>query len=332
VNVDNTTEFKLPSLSVLIINWNSKDYVRSCLTSIAQNSHETATQIIVVDGASFDGCDKILKDEFPYVKFVQSTKNIGFGRANNLGFQSVTSEYVLLLNPDTEIKSRALETLLEAHLTLPNVGATGARLLNSDQTLQTSSVQALPTPINQALDSNFLRNIFPNSKLWSTNGAYETNQPTAVQALSGACILMRSDLYKKMGGFTPDYFMYAEDMDLCMKINREGLKLYHVPTAEITHHGGGSSHSQPSIFSEVMKRDALNLYMKANHGRGKALSYRTLQSLSSILRLPPLVIRYVVKSNPDIKISIKKWHNIFLWSCGGNQWAKKMRTESLNLK
>ena len=105
---------------------------------------------------SDDGCESMLKSEFPEVNFIQSEENLGFGRCNNLGFEQAKGDVVLLINPDTEVRGNAVQLMLDALETLPEAGMVGARLLNTDGTLQTSSVHSFPTPINQVLDSNFL--------------------------------------------------------------------------------------------------------------------------------------------------------------------------------
>ena len=146
-------------LSILIVNWHSRDYLRRCLETVAATCADFAPQVIVVDGASFDGCDEMLSREFPAVKFIQSRENIGFGRSNNLGFAEVTTDAVLLLNPDTELRPGAVPRLMSVLDTMPQAGIVAGRLLNSDGALQTSCVQSFPTPLNQALDSGFLRNL-----------------------------------------------------------------------------------------------------------------------------------------------------------------------------
>src|SRR5690606_27245632 len=120
-----------------------------------------------------------------------------------------------LVNPDTELTPNCLELLVEALREHPGAGLVGPRLLNTDSSLQTSCVQSLPTPLNQALDSNFLINLFPKSRLWGSYDAYRALAPVAVEAVSGALMVMRTDFFREIGGFTADYFMYAEDMDLC---------------------------------------------------------------------------------------------------------------------
>jgi len=313
-----------PSLSVVIVNWNSKDCLRQCLRSIELNGEGLATQVIVVDGGSFDGCDEMLSNEFPWVEFIQSKENIGFGRCNNLGADKATGKYLLLLNPDTELKSGALPALIQALQTLPKAGAIGARLLNTDGSLQTSSVQALPTPINQALDSNLLRQLFPKSKLWSTYEAYHSDAPTAVEAVSGACIAVSRSLFKQIGGFSHEYFMYAEDMDLCKKIETADYIVYHQPLAIVTHHGGGSSSTTFSKFGVVMNLEALAVYMHKSRGNASKTIFKLLMAGSASIRLLPLCLAWPfspANRRSQISASIRRWKFTLSWALCRENWA-----------
>jgi GT2 family glycosyltransferase len=276
--------------------------------------------VVVVDSGSFDGCAEMLALEFPEVDFVQSPENVGFGRANNLGFGKVTGEALLLLNPDTELRPGALEVLLENLRKLPEVGLIGARLLNSDETLQLSSVHSLPTAWNIALDSDWRRR-----RWWSKKGPLPGAGAREVEAVSGACMLLRSETFLELGGFDPKYFMYAEDMDLCFKIRRSGLKIYHASQARVLHHGGGSSCTQFSKFSAVMIREALGVYILSNHGYLQMCVYRLLMALSAVLRISLLFasLVFVTEENRlNSRRSILKWWTILRWCLGLESWAK----------
>ena len=173
--MDNKTQIDpMPSidLSIIIVNWNSSDYVRACLRSIYNETRGLDFEIIVVDNASFDGCESILKEEFPGVIFIQSKENIGFGKANNLGFQHSSGRNLLFLNPDTEIVGHALNTMVRHLDALPAAGAAGCQLLNADRSIQTSCIQVFPTIINQLLDIDYLKIKFPNIKFFGMTLKY----------------------------------------------------------------------------------------------------------------------------------------------------------------
>ncbi len=306
-------------LSILIVNWKSKDYLRECLLSIRSTRGALELQIIVVDGGSFDGCAEMVAREFHEVDFVQSPTNVGFGRSNNLGFQEVRGEAVLLLNPDTKLIAGALNKLMDSLLDLPDAGLIGARLLNSDGSLQLSSIHPLPTPWNVAVDSDWLR-----QRWWRLKGPDANSAPMEVEAVSGACMLLRSEVFRGLGGFDPRYFMYAEDMDLCLKVRRSGLKIYHVPQAQVLHHGGGSSKTQFNRFSAVMIREAIDIYFRINFGRFKAVKYRLLMACSAAARILFLIGIWLVggKAYRTARwISILKWWAVLRWSLGMEGWA-----------
>jgi GT2 family glycosyltransferase len=308
-------------LSILIVNWNSKDYVRKCLESLRNDTLNAAPQIVVVDGGSFDGCAGMIAAEFPEVEFVQSPDNIGFGRCNNLGFNLVKGEFVLLLNPDTEVFPGAIERLMETLERHPDAGIVGARLLNPDGSLQEASIHPLPTPLNTALDTDRRR-----KRWWARHGLAGDGGPMVVEAVSGACMLMRSKLFRQLGGFNPVYFMYAEDMDLCLKVHRTGLRVYHVPTALVTHHGGGSSRTRFSKFATVMIREAVDVYMRENHGVATSLRYRFLMAISAVARIALLAPGWAVGSRESRlarKTSITKWWAVLRWAFGKESWARE---------
>jgi len=278
-------------------------------------------QIVVVDSGSFDGCCEMLEAEFSEVEFIQSLENIGFGRSNNLGFQHVNGDYLLLLNPDTELKPHAIATLMEAIQELPAAGLVSPRLINTDGLLQTSCVQSLPTPLNQALDCELLRRLFPSSRLWGNKAAFAASEPIEVEAVSGAAMLLRSDIFRLVGGFSAGFFMYGEDMDLCAKLRQRGLKIYHVPGATVVHHGGGSSSAQVSQFGTIMKRVAGEYYMRLNKGPAVSLLFRLLQGLSAFVRLSLLVLTNKIihrQRRIQANASLQKWWYVLRWAMGAS--------------
>ncbi len=307
------------TLSILIVNWNSRDYLRRCLTSIREHCSELEPQIVVVDGGSFDGCAEMLAAEFPEVEFVQSECNLGFGRSNNLGFQRVTGKALLLLNPDTEVRAGAVQAMLRALQALPNAGIVGARLLNADGSLQLSSVHRLPNPLNVAFDMNWLR-----LRWWRKFG--HATVPFRVEAVSGACMMMLTTTFGRFAGFDPRYFMYAEDMDLCFQVSEAGMCIYHEPAARVVHHGGASSGKTFGKFSAVMISEALRTYLVANQGRSHGLACQGLLGLSAILRLPLLSASWAVSrgaTRERRRASIRRWTAVLRWSLGREGWARE---------
>jgi GT2 family glycosyltransferase len=313
-------------VSVIIVNWNSKAFVEKCLASLNNCSLPFEREIIVVDGASFDGCGEMLAEKFPAVQFVQLKENVGFGLANNAGFKKSRGNYIWLLNPDTEVIGEAAALMLSVLQSRPDAGIVGPKLLNSDGSLQTSCVQALPTPMNQSFDSEFLRKIFPNSSLWGTTALRSREKTVDVEAIPGACMVLRRETFEKIGLFDSRFFMYGEDMDLCIKVRKLGLKVIFVREAEVIHHGGGSSRQQFSKFSTVLMRVAVTTYLRIHFGQLDAIFYRISMTVSALVRLTALGLLYLVPTrgkSSSKSLSIKKWVAILKWCVGGEKWARE---------
>ena len=308
-------------LSIIIVNWNSKEYLEKCIESILFWTVDIKYEIVVIDGASFDGCGEMLHRRFPQVRFIQSETNVGFAKANNVAFRESHGRYILLLNPDTELIAPAVNILFDYIQKAPNAGAIGCKLLNADKTVQTSCLQAFPTILNQFLDSDILRALWPKSSLWGNAHLFGT-QTTAgeVEGIVGACIMVDRSLFEKVGLFSEDYFMYAEDLDLCYKIRQAGYMNYYLPDASIIHFGGGSSQKAPSDFSVVMMRESVWRMMKKTRGNVYGFAYRVSTMVSSIGRLILLMVifpfHFIRGCRESWKGSFKKWKAILTWSLG----------------
>ncbi|MFO1487506.1 MAG: glycosyltransferase family 2 protein [Verrucomicrobiota bacterium] len=313
-------------LSIIIVNWNSAEYVRGCLRSLAKFPPSKPHEILVVDSGSFDTCGEMMAREFPSAIFVQSKDNLGFAGANNLGASRSRGKNLLFINPDTEVLAGAVDRLLLTLSQNPDAGIVGARLLNTDGSLQTSCVQAYPTILNQVLDADILYRAFPKSSLWGIAAlSNESNTAQPVEVISGACILIRRSVFEIVKGFDQRFFMYSEDLDLCYRVKQAGFDCLYEPGAKITHHGGGSSSSARSMFSVVMTRESVCRYFKFNHGAGKAAAYRFTMGLAAMLRLPLVACLWVLKKISGAKNygAVRKWFAILRWSIGLESWAAK---------
>ncbi len=316
------------NVSIVIVNWNSKDMLRACITSLLRETQDLLYEIIVVDAGSFDGCGEMLAAEFPRVRFFQINANVGFARANNLAFAHTRGEYVLFLNPDTELIGPAVQTLYRAVCGLPQSGAVGAKLLNSDRTLQTSCVQANPTILNQVLSSDILRRKWPDSKLWGMSALFtNTTDPQPVEAISGACLMTSRAAFERVGRFSEDYFMYAEDIDLSYKFRAAGLLNYYVSEAVVLHYGGSSSNQAPSSFAVVMAVESMWRFFRKTRGTAYALLYRASllgPALGRILIGFAAYFFFPPSRSQSIAICIK-WGAILRWSLGVNDSARRFR-------
>lgn len=268
-------------LSIIIVNWNSEEYLRECVPSIHRWTNETSYEVIVIDNRSPAGRVDDLKEEFPEIRLIKSDKNLGFAGANNHGFRNSTGDYLLFLNPDTKLNSPAIDRMMQRVKQLPNAGVVGCRLLNADLSVQTSSILKFPGIGNSVLEVEYFRLRWP--KLWGIGALFTTNaEPVEVEAISGACMLIRRDVFEKIGRFSEDYFMYSEDLDLCYQGMRAGFKNYYIGSATIVHYGGTSS---PRAWQTAMKTRAELHFCHKNYGRLYCLLFRVVLVLNACARL-----------------------------------------------
>jgi GT2 family glycosyltransferase len=241
----------------------------------------------------------------------------------------------LFLNPDTEVKDRAIERTYSHFQDLPQAGCVGCRLLNSDGSLQTSCVQSLPTITNQVLDAEVLRRRFPNSSLWGIEALYaDKHEAAEVEAVSGACLMIGRQAFEKAGGFSTDYFMYGEDLDLCFKSRQAGFKNYYVDEATIVHHGGGSSNQKRSDFSIVMMRESVKRFLRKSRGAPYSIGYQAALGLAAIFRMAVILALapfYLICGRANGWFaSFAKWLAVIRWSFGIEKWTREY--DKINFK
>jgi hypothetical protein len=308
-------------LSIIIVNWNSLGYLRACLASIYRQVQGVSFEVIVVDNASPDDIDG-LKQEFPDVVTIKSLVNLGFAGANNLGFKRSTGRCVLFLNPDTEIVGNAVTSMLAQANTLPDAGVVGCKLLNTDGSVQTSSIQKFPTIPNQMIDFEYLRLRWPHCSLWDIGPLFsKSDKPVSVEIISGACMLLKREVFERAGMFTEDYFMYAEDWDLCYKVAKLGFTNYYLGNLEVIHHGGQSSNQvNVSHWSVIMRFKAVQKFCAKRQGPVYAWLFRAGMGTIALGRLVVLSFSKLLRSDDSRKQAVKyassKWFAVLKWSCG----------------
>lgn len=296
-------------LSIIIVNWNSTAYILKCVESIYANTHEIEFEILVVDNASPDGDVGIVKQRFSEVILIESPANLGFACANNIGCRASRGEFVAFLNPDTVLVNSAFDLMLQQARTLPTVGAVGCKLLNRDRSVQTSAIQTFPTILNQLLDLDVLRSRFPACHLWDIAPLYaDSIEPRRVEVISGACVMLRREVFVQIGQFSEEYFMYAEDLDLCYKATKKGFVNYFVPEGEIVHYGGTSSNPRRAV---LMKWRSILKYVEKHRGYSYLLAFRAVMTCGALARLAVLITLMVVRGgarrNATRETLIKWW-------------------------
>jgi len=230
----------LMDLSVIIVNWNTRNLLLECLNSIYQTVKTVEMEVWVVDNGSTDGSIAAAGERFAETKFIQNRVNFGFARANNQALNMAAGRYLLLLNPDTKVSEGAIEKLIFFMDSHPEVGVAGAQLLNSDASKQ-NSIANFPSLATELLNKSLLRWLFPNR----FPGKYRHYPvPIEVDSVIGACMMVRRDVINQVGLFDEEYFLFLEETDWCYRIKKAGWKIYHVPQAEIYHFQGKSTEAE----------------------------------------------------------------------------------------
>jgi hypothetical protein len=255
--------------SVVLVAYQSAAYLPRCLESIARTTHTTSYEIVVVDNASSDGTVALLRESAVPVRVFQNPENLGFARAANRGAREATGRYLLFLNPDTELQEGALDrsvAYLDGH---PVAGVLGAKVLNPDGTIQRACRRSIPTPRVAFFQLTGLGKLWRNH---SAAGAYnlEKQDPTRtadVGAVSGAFLLIRREAWQRAGGFDERFFLYGEDLDLCLGVSRLGYRVVYYPEAVVVHHKGASSRQARRRANREFHR-AMRLFHDKHFARG----------------------------------------------------------------
>ena len=262
-------------LSIIIVSYNSLNYLKDCLDSIKKNEPAESFEIIVVDNASSDGTAQAIRKDYPYVKLIINDKNEGFAAANNKAIKSLSSEYILLINSDCRVYANSIDRLLEFADANNDTGIAGPRIINSDGSVQLSC-RKFPSFFDAGMHS-ILTNIAPNnpfSRRYKLAGL-NRDKISKVDWVSGSCMLIRRAALKQTGLMDEKYFMYVEDTDLCYRMWKYGWKVYYFPESEILHHIGGSTKSKSlsgAVTSSVrMQKSVLYFFWKNYHKTVKVL-------------------------------------------------------------
>ncbi len=274
------TDGHTPALSIIIVNWNTRQDLLRCLASITANPPACPFEVLVLDNASADGSAESVAAEFPQVRLEVSAENLGFARANNRAAASAQGRFWLLLNPDTVVHPGALDALARHLASRPWVAAVGPRLVNPDGSPQ-PSIERLPTLYNEWWRLLHLDHLYPVSKYPPSTLA--SRRPRRVEVLSGACLLVRREAVEASGLFDEEYFVYSEEIDLCDRLYRAGWALHWVPEAMVTHLAGHSTRQTADRMFIELYRNKVKFFRK-RRGPVSARLYKLVLLQAAVLR------------------------------------------------
>jgi len=305
-------------VSIVIVNYNTKDYVARCLKSIYNNKFHAKFEVIVIDNNSTDDSVAVLRQLFPRIRLVENKKNQGFAYANNQGTKAATGNYVLLLNPDTEVLPDALNVLY-AFMNNHKDAAIAAPMLVDENRKRQASCRKFPGIWQEIVKAVGFPKYTPDHALLGYCDIRDWGKTQEVDQPQGACLMIRREVLSDGRVFDEDFYMYYEEVDLCYRVRKNGWRIYFVPAARVVHFSGKS-------FSQNMPRMIFHIY------RSKFLFFRkhcdlTKQMFVYVLTLGEMVYRIAVYSvigivkrgeNQELRFRIKGYRRVFRQFMMGN--------------
>ena len=231
----------MPDVSVIIVNWNTRELLRDALRSLPSGFRKSTFETFVVDNGSRDGSQEMVRADFPAVTLIENGRNLGFAAANNIALRRAAGEFFLLLNSDTIMHDGAMDTLVEFMRANPDCGFCGPQLLNADGSLQ-NSIANFPSLLTELTQKSLLRLLWPR-RFHAKNHA--PAESCDVESLVGACLLARRQMCERIGLYDEDFFFFIEETEWCLRAQKAGWRCCFVPQARITHLQGQSGKLVP---------------------------------------------------------------------------------------
>ena len=262
-----------PELSIVIVNWNTRDLLARCIDAIREHGTSVDYDIWVVDNASTDSSVEYLRSEIPWVHVLEAGRNLGFAGANNWAMAECRGRYILLLNSDAFLLPGTLEALLATARTSVNAGAVGAQLLNPDGSFQ-AGASPFPTLWSEMLVLTTLgRRLY--GQHYPSAAPDDSELPILVGYVEGACLLVRREVLNGVGGLDEGYFMYAEEVDWCYRMHEAGWEVWYAPAARVVHLGGASSANRRPQREADLYRSRVRFF-RQHRGSAQAVALKIM--------------------------------------------------------
>ena len=246
-------------LSVIVVTYGAREITLQCLESVARESGSFACEVVVVDNGSPHGMAASIASAFPRIRVIAQAANSGFAAAANLASDVARGRYLLFLNPDTIVLGGALDTLLQFAYSRPGAGIWGGRTLFADGAINPTSCRRRPTLWSLFCSAFALDTRYPNSRFFNRfgYGGWPRDDERTVEVICGCFLLIDRRLWDRIAGFSPAFFMYGEDDDLCLRAQRLGFRPVFTAGSTIVHHGSGTETNQERKIRQILAARAL---------------------------------------------------------------------------
>ena len=266
-----------PDVSVIIVNWNTSQYLLDCIDSLLDQTSRSTLELVVVDNGSQDGSQEALRTAHPDVTLIENGANLGFAKANNIGFEVATGRYLCLVNTDVIALDGVLDKMVAYLDSNPGVGVAGPRTVTRDLTLR-QNCRRFPTLANAAGDYLMLKRILPGVERFEGRTLKASTYAVThdAEVLSGCFMMVRREAFDEVGPLDEDFFFYGEDTDWCKRFHDAGWKVVYFAEAEAIHFGGGSTKAYPVKYYLTMEQADLK-YWRKHQPRAAQRAYRMMK-------------------------------------------------------
>lgn len=295
-------EYILMDLSIVIVNYNTRDLLGECLRSLFASEGDFTYQVTVVDNLSQDESAAMVRQEFPQVHLLENRENVGYAQANNRGLKSQKARYYLLLNPDTVLLPEALGGMLSFMEEHPRAGIAGPKLVMADGRLDLACRRGFPTPEVSFYRLSGLSRLFPKSKRFGRyNLTYlDPDQVSEVDSVVGAFMMIREETLEEVGYLDEEFFLYGEDLDFAYRAKGLGWKVYYNPQVEVLHYKRRST-SQNRKRARYEFYRAMYLFYRKHYAESTPLWLHWLVIVGIILQGGPAMVQEVLRPPGDSK-------------------------------
>jgi len=272
-------------ISIVILNFNDKEYLKGCLQSLDHCSKSREVEIIVSDNASIDGSNEMVEAEFPHVRLLKNKENLGFTKGNNVGIRASTGRYVFLLNSDIKVLDGCIDGMAQFLDDHPDVGIAGPKVLNRDMSHQ-SSCRRYPTLWNNFCQVVGLAKAFKGSKFFSGEHMFffHGDRECDVEVLVGCFSALRRKAIDQVGMLDENFYMYGDDLDWCRRIHQGGWRVVFYPGAQAIHYMGTSTTKKDPVRYALMQQQSVLRYWRKYHGAGGVAGIQALFFMRLVIR------------------------------------------------
>ncbi len=302
-------------VSVIVVNWNTRDLLIECLESLIPEIKPFKAEIIVVDNASTDGSPAAIEKLFPQIKLIRNTTNLGFAKANNSGLDISTGKYICLINSDVKLLRDCIENMYKYMEDHQSIGILGPKILNPDFTIQ-PTCKEYPSLWNNFCSAVFFHKLFPSSKLFSGELVhyFKYDSPRKCDIIVGTFWMVRKKALDTVGCLDENFFFYGEDVDWCKRFWSAGWEVVFFPGASAVHHSAASSAAAP-IKYYIEQRRAKITYWEKHNGIISVLGIKLIVLLYQVTRIMSGSLLYIMLPSKRSSLShkIKKSFECMLW-------------------